>query len=144
MNIYVCKVCGHIEFNNAPANCPVCHSPGTEIEQNNNVFIESEEKSKEASPKHIPSIKVIKECGLIPEEPCTDIIVRIGEKLHPMEEAHFILFVDCYVDDKYVSRVMLTPGVWASAVFHLKKSGSKVTIVERCNVHGWWKSEANL
>jgi superoxide reductase len=144
MSIYVCKVCGHIEFNSVSGNCPVCYAPAEKFEQNNNIFVESEEKSKEASPKHIPSINVIKECGLIPEESCTDIVVRIGEKLHPMEEAHFITFIDCYIDDKYVSRVMLTPGVWASAVFHIKTTGSKVTIVERCNVHGWWKSEAIL
>jgi desulfoferrodoxin-like iron-binding protein len=144
MSIFVCKVCGHIEFGSAPDNCPVCFAPKTSFQQKDNVFTESEEKSKEASPKHIPSIKVVKECGIIPEENCTDVIVRIGEKLHPMEEAHFISFIDCYIDDKYVSRVMLSPGVWASAVFHVKKAGAKVTIVEKCNIHGWWKSEAPL
>ncbi len=144
MSNYICKVCGHIEFESVPENCPICSTPKTSLEQKDNVFTESAEKSKEAASKHIPSIKVVKQCGIIPEESCTDVIVRIGEKLHPMEEAHFITFIDCYIDGKYVSRVMLKPGVWASALFHIKTAGTKVTIVERCNIHGWWKSEAAL
>lgn len=144
MNIYQCKVCGHIEFNSAPQACPVCGSPKKEYVQNDRIFIESEEKSKEAAIKHIPSIKVVKQCGIIPEEPCTDIIVRIGEKLHPMEEKHFIMFIDLYIDDKYASRVMLTPALWASAVFHIKTEGKKLSVVERCNIHGYWMSNADF
>ena len=144
MSIYVCQVCGHIEFGQVPDNCPVCFSPKEKFEQNDKVFIESEEKSKEGAVKHIPSIQVVQKCGIIPEESCTDVIVRIGEKLHPMEEAHHILFIDCYVDGKYVSRMMLGPSVWASALFHIKNSGKKVTVVERCNLHGFWMAEADL
>lgn len=144
MNIYICQVCGHVEFNSIPEKCPVCFASKEKFQPNNNVFIESEEKSKEAAVKHIPSIKISQKCGIIPEESCTDVIVRIGEKLHPMEEKHFIMYIDCYVDEQYVSRVMLGPKVWASAVFHIKTPGKKITIVERCNIHGWWKSESTL
>ena len=142
MNIFICKVCGHVEFNSAPEVCPVCSAKT--FEQDNNIFIDSAEKSKEAAVKHIPAIQVVKKCGLIPEETCTDILVRIGETLHPMEEKHHIMYIDCYIDAKYASRIMLTPLTWASVVFHIKASGSKVTIVERCNVHGFWKAEADL
>jgi len=142
MKIFICKVCGHIAFNSAPEACPVCSAKT--FEQNNNIFIDSAEKSKEAAVKHIPAIQVVKKCGLIPEETCTDILVRIGETLHPMEEKHHIMYIDCYIDAKYASRIMLTPHTWASVVFHIKASGSKVTIVERCNVHGFWKAEADL
>ena len=121
MSIFICGVCGHIEFGAAPDNCPSCSASKDNYSQNDNVFIEAQEKSKEAEVKHIPSIKVNKECGLIPEESCVDIIVRIGETLHPMEEAHFINWIDCYVDDIFVSRVFLTPGVFAAGCFHLKR-----------------------
>jgi len=144
MDIYLCTICGHIEFKNSPDTCPVCSGPKDKFEQNNNVFIESAEKSKEAAIKHIPLINVINECGIVKEESCTDVLVRIGEKLHPMEEKHHITFIDCYVDDKYVSRVTLTPNVWASALYHLKQAGKKVTIVENCNIHGYWKQDANF
>jgi desulfoferrodoxin-like iron-binding protein len=144
MSIYVCKVCGHIEFNSVPDNCPVCFAPKTSFEQNDKVFIDSEEKAKEGAIKHIPSVQVVKKCGIIPEESCTDVVVRIGEKLHPAEEKHHIMFIDCYIDGKYISRVMLSHNVWPSALFHLKLTGSKVTVVEKCNVHGWWMKETSL
>jgi len=144
MGIFICEVCGHIEFGSVPDKCPTCGAAKEKFTQNDKVFIEAEEKSKEGAVKHIPSIKVNKSCGLIPEQSCVDVIVRIGETLHPMEEKHFIQFVDCYVDDKFVSRIMLTPGVYAAGCFHVKATGSKVRIVEFCNLHGHWQAEADL
>lgn len=144
MNIFICSVCGHLEFGTAPESCPVCKSPREKYAQNDPIFEESSAKSKEAAVKHIPQVTVNRECGMIPEHPCLDIIVRIGATLHPMEEAHFIQFIDCYVDDRYVSRIMLTPGVFASGVFHIKSPGKKITIVENCNIHGYWKTEVDL
>ena len=144
MAIFICSMCSHIEFGKAPDKCPVCMSPREKYSQNDNVFTESEEKSKEAAIKHIPSITINKECKLIPELSCTDIIVRIGKAIHPMEAAHYIRFIDCYVDDAHVSRVMLSPGVFAGACFHLKTKGNKVRIVENCNIHGYWQLEGQL
>lgn len=144
MKIYICKVCGHIEFNNLPDFCPVCHAPKTSFIQNDKVFIESAEKSKEAAVKHIPEIQVEKVCGLVPEG-CTDVHVRIGKTLHPMEEKHFIQFADCYVDYLYVERIHFTPrGVNPACCFHLKKDSGKITIVENCNIHGYWQSETTI
>ena len=144
MNIFVCGVCGHLAFGSAPENCPVCFAPKDKFTQNNDVFTEAEEKSAEAAVKHIPAITVKKACQLIPEQSCVDVIVRIGETLHPMVENHYIHFIDCYVDDKYVSRVLLTPGVFAAGCFHLNASGSNVRIVEFCNLHGHWQAETEL
>ena len=142
MNIFICNVCGHLEFETKAGGCPVCAS--TEFTQNDKVLEESLEKSKEGAVKHIPLVKINKDCSIIPEEPCLDIIVRIGEVLHPMTAEHFIRFIDCYIDNKYVTRVLLTPGVYPSAVIHLKESGSKVTIVENCSLHGYWLTEKDL
>jgi superoxide reductase len=144
MSVYICSVCGHVEFTEVSATCPVCKSPKEKYTSNDRIFEESAEKSKEAAIKHIPAITVNKKCGLIPEQSCVDITVRIGATLHPMEIAHFIQFIDCYVDDKFVSRVTLTPGVFAAGCFHLKTQGVKVKIVENCNLHGYWKAEVNL
>ena len=143
-DVFICGVCGHIEFGSAPENCPVCQSPKDQYTQNNNIFKESEEQSTEAAAKHIPSITVNKECELIPEQSCVDVVVRIGETLHPMEESHYIQFIDCYVDNRYISRILLTPGVFAAGCFHLKAAGSKVRVVEFCNLHGYWLAEADL
>ncbi len=143
MNIYICSKCGHIEFGQA-ATCPVCMSPAESFKRNDAVFKEAEEKSKEAAIKHIPAITVDKQCGLVPETGCLDVVVRIGKTLHPMDEKHFINFIDCYVDDTYRGRAFLTPGLNPAACFHLKGSGGKVTVVEYCNLHGHWKADAAL
>ncbi len=144
MAVHICGSCGHVEFKPVTDKCPVCSTPEAKFTRNDKVFEESEAKSKEAAVKHIPSIIVNKKCGLIPEQSCTDVIVRIGSVLHPMEEKHFIVFMDCYVDDVYVSRVLLSPGVSPAGCFHLKKMGSKVRIVENCNIHGYWQAEASI
>jgi superoxide reductase len=144
MSCYICTVCGHIEFADVSTVCPVCKSPKEKYTRNDRIFEESAEKSKEAAIKHIPVVTINRKCGLIPEQPCLDITVRIGAVLHPMETAHFIQFIDCYVDDKYVSRLFLSPGVFAAGSFHLKTTGAKVTVVENCNLHGYWKAEVSL
>jgi superoxide reductase len=144
MTVYICSVCGLVEFKSPTDKCPVCFASKEKFIRNDALFEESEAKSKEAAVKHIPSIIVNKKCGLIPEQSCTDIMVRIGSVLHPMEEKHFIVFIDCYVDDVYVSRMMLTPGVSPAGCFHLRKTGAKVRIVENCNIHGYWQAEASI
>jgi len=144
MTIFICTVCGYLEFKPVTDKCPVCLAPKEKFSRNDRLFEESEAKSKEAAVKHIPSIIVNKKIGLIPEQSCTDVIVRIGKVLHPMEEKHYIVFMDCYVDDAYVARMMLTPGVSPAGCFHLKKTGAKVRIVENCNIHGYWQAEASI
>jgi|SRR3989339_355025 len=140
MKAFICTICGHIAFEKAPEKCPVCGA--TTFTQNDDVFKEAAEKSKEAAVKHIPDITVKKECKLIPETGCLDVIVRIGKTLHPMEEKHHIEFIDGYVDGIFISRVYLTPNVNPAACFHIRTKGKKMIVVEKCNLHGHWMSEA--
>ena len=144
MSIFTCGMCGHLEFNAAPDQCPVCKSPKEKYSRNDKIFEDSAEKSKEAAVKHIPAITVNKTCGLIPNQGCIDVIVKIGATQHPMEAAHFIQFIDCYIDEKHSSRIMLSPQVYAAGCFHLKAVGKKVAIVENCNIHGYWKAETTI
>ena len=144
MSLFICKSCGHIEFKAAPASCPVCGAPKKSFTQNDGAFKESAEKSKEGAVKHIPSVKVNRECGLVPENDCIDLLVRIGETLHPMTPEHYIHFIDCYIDRKYAGRAYLTPAMNPSVIFHLKDKGSQAQIVENCNLHGYWMKEVAL
>jgi superoxide reductase len=62
--------------------------------------------------------------------------------MHPMEEKHYIRFIDAYQNDKFIARMELTPwGVYPAACFYLKEAVGKITIVENCNIHGYWKAE---
>ena len=144
MKIFVCTKCGHLEFGQAPVSCPVCHAPQEAFQQNDALFTETEAKSANLSIGHTPEISVIKISKLIGERPTKEVVVRIGKKLHPMEAAHFIQWIDCYVDDRYISRILLTPGANPAATFYPQTSGAKVRIVEHCNLHGHWQAEAML
>jgi superoxide reductase len=142
MKIYICQVCGHLAFNNLPDTCPVCGAEKDNFLQNDAVFKESIQKSPEAEVKHVPAVTVNKSSSLIPESGCREVIVRIGKVMHPMEEKHFIRFIDAYQNDKFIARMHLTPlGVYPAACFYLKEAGGKITIVENCSIHGYWKSE---
>jgi desulfoferrodoxin-like iron-binding protein len=145
MKIFICQMCGHIEFNEAPEKCPVCGASKNNFKQNDNVFKESAEKSPEAPVKHIPVITVNKSCGLIPEQSCADVLFRIGKTLHPMEEKHFIQWADCYLDNKYIERIHFTPfGVNPAGCIHLKAASGIVKVVELCNLHGYWEADVKL
>jgi superoxide reductase len=140
-SLFVCSVCGHVEFGAAPAACPVCHAPKDKFISNDTLFTDAQAGPADLSPSHAPVISVAATSTLINEKPTKDIAVRIGKHLHPMEEAHHIQWIDCYVDDRYISRFLLTPGADPAVNFYPKISGSKIRIVEHCNLHGHWQAE---
>ena len=63
--------------------------------------------------------------------------VKVGEAPHPMEQEHYIEWVELTVDGE-ACRHFLKPGEKPEAVFEAK--GQKATAREYCNVHGLWKS----
>jgi superoxide reductase len=142
MKIYICQVCGHLAFNNLPDTCPVCGEEKDKFLQNDAIFKESIQKSPEAEVKHVPSVAINDQsCSLIPGLSCKEVIVTIGKVMHPIEEKHYIRFIDAYQNDKFIARMELTPlSVYPIACFHLKEAGGKITIVENCNIHGYWKA----
>ncbi len=77
--------------------------------------------------KHVPVIETI-EGGYK---------VKIGDVPHPMEEAHYIQFIELRTEDE-VLRKHLKPGVAPEAEF--KTNGTAVAAIELCNVHGLWKA----
>ncbi len=141
MKGFICKTCGYVAINgSAPEKCPVCPSPKSAFEEKDIIKTVKDEGPKE---KHVPVIKVVKTCGLMGEG-CTDVHVKIGQVAHPMEPAHFIVFVDFYVDREWVERVYLSPKLNPAAGAHLKANSGKLTVIELCNIHGYWINEANL
>jgi superoxide reductase len=143
-SIYVCSVCGHVEFGSAPANCPVCHAPKEKFTLENTLFTDAQEKVKDGAMKHTPVLYVKKESKLVSELPVHEVSVRVGKTMHPMEEAHHIKFIDFYIDDKHVSRVFLPLSLYPAVSFYIKIPGSTVRAVEWCNLHGYWTTEASL
>lgn len=142
MKTFLCKVCGHIEFNEAPGACPVCGAPKTSFVEKPDIIQKpgSSQGKGEAEAKHIPKIVIVKKCDLV-SGGCVDAHAKIGEVEHPMLKEHYITFIDFYLDKAYLARVYLTPErMNPAAALHLKSSSGELTVVEHCNIHGYWMS----
>ena len=118
--IYNCDTCGNIvEVLHGGDGDLVCC--GEEMK------LFDEKTADEGKEKHVPVI-----------EPSGDAVkVKVGSNPHPMEEKHYIEWVEI-TDGDTVCKQFLKPGDDPEAVF--KSAGSGVTAREYCNVHGLWKS----
>ena len=79
-----------------------------------------------AREKHIPVL----------EKTTSGAKVKVGSVAHPMEEKHYIEWIEVIVDGK-VYREFLKPGDAPEAAFDVK--AEKITAREYCNLHGLWK-----
>lgn len=75
-----------------------------------------------------------------------EVKIKLGEIDHPIENDHFIQFVELYVHDLYVTRIDFTPVIQkpeATIKLILTKGGT-LRAVARCNLHGLWESSVDL
>ncbi|TSA44613.1 desulfoferrodoxin [bacterium] len=118
--IYKCNKCGNIvELVHAGAGQLVCCGEPMEL-----LVEKIEDQGKE---KHVPVI----------EKTEKGYKIKIGSIPHPMEEAHYIEWVELIVDGR-ICRKFLKPGDAPEAEF--ETSAENVTAREYCSVHGPWKS----
>jgi superoxide reductase len=80
-----------------------------------------------AKEKHVPVIETV-EGG---------VKVKVGEVPHPMEEKHWIEWVEIIADGK-TYRQYLNPGETPEATFNV--TADQITAREYCNIHGLWKA----
>ena len=148
MNGIVCGTCGHVVLNGAaPETCPVCASP-KEVFKEEAAAVKTfadPDNPQDAEKKHTPDIVVVKDCGLIPDV-CQDAHARVGiDILHPMEDDHYITWLDFYVNKDFITRVILTPACQPGGGIHLKSEATgTLTVIENCNLHGKWINEKEL
>ncbi|GAI07605.1 unnamed protein product, partial [marine sediment metagenome] len=76
--------------------------------------------------KHLPVIEKME----------NKVKVKVGSIPHPMEEKHYIEWIELIADGK-AYRQFLKPGDTPEAVFEIKPE--KITVREYCNLHGLWK-----
>ena len=120
LQIYKCEVCGNIVevLHEGQGELVCCGKPMKLFTEN------SIEAAKE---KHVP---VIEKTG-------TGFRVKIGSIPHPMEEKHYIEWIEV-IADGLAYRHFLKPGEPAEAFFEI--SAQTVTAREYCNLHGLWKA----
>lgn len=118
--IYKCEVCGNIvEVTHAGQGELVCCGQPMKLQ---------EEKTKEEgfTEKHVPVI----------EKTEKGISVKIGSVTHPMEEAHYIEWVEVQTASGKMMKNFLNPGEAPEVEF--ETSEEVVMAREYCNVHGLW------
>lgn len=122
LEVYKCEVCGIItEVLNKGDGSLVCCGEEMTLQDENTVDAAQE--------KHVPVI----------EKGDGKITVKIGSVAHPMEEEHYIQWIELLADGKSYTQ-FLNPGDEPKAVFNI--SADKVTAREYCNLHGHWKADA--
>lgn len=71
-----------------------------------------------------------------------NVLVRVGIIAHPMEEAHYIKWIELWRNKVVVKREELKPGMPVEAVFEVPDLKPEDVLVarEECNIHGLWES----
>jgi superoxide reductase len=119
LEVYKCDICGNIvEVVHGGEGELVCCGEEMKLMTENTV-----DAAKE---KHVPAIENID----------GGYKVKVGEVAHPMEEKHYIEWIELIADGK-AYRQFLNPGDTPEAVFMV--DASDVTARELCNLHGLWK-----
>ncbi len=121
LEIYKCEECGNIVevVHEAGGQLVCCGQPMKLVTEN------TVEASKE---KHVPVI----------EKTADGYKVTIGGVLHPMEEKHYIEWIELLADGK-AYRAFLKPGDAPVAIFCV--DAKQISAREYCNIHGLWKAE---
>jgi superoxide reductase len=120
LEVYKCDICGNIvELLHAGQGTLVCCGQDMTLQAENTVDAAQE--------KHVPVIEKID----------GGYKVSVGSVAHPMEDKHYIEWIELIAGDK-AYRQFLNPGDTPEAVF--KIDADQVTAREYCNLHGHWKS----
>jgi desulfoferrodoxin (superoxide reductase-like protein) len=62
-----------------------------------------------------------------------------------MEEKHFIMYIDLYLDYNFIARFHMAPDKLNPILgIHLKAASGKLSALENCNIHGRWLGEAEI
>jgi superoxide reductase len=118
--VYKCEVCGNIiEVLHEGKGELVCCGQPMKLYKENTI-----DAAKE---KHVPVI----------EKTAKGFKVNVGSVTHPMEEKHYIEWIEL-IADGVSYRKFLTPGDAPEAEFCL--DAARVAAREYCNLHGLWKA----
>ena len=120
LQIYKCEVCGNmVEMLHEGAGELVCCGQPMKL------FVENTVDA--AKEKHVPVVEKID----------GGIKAKVGSVAHPMEEKHYIEWIEVIADGK-AYRQFLKPGEAPEATFSIEAGAAIVR--EYCNIHGLWKA----
>ena len=119
LQVYKCDKCGNIVevLHGGGGTLVCCGEPMSLLE---------EKTADAATEKHVPVIEKVD----------GGFLVKVGSVPHPMEENHYIEWIELIADGAAYRR-FLDPGDAPEATFFIE--AEQVTGREHCNVHGLWK-----
>ncbi|MBU3942391.1 desulfoferrodoxin [Patescibacteria group bacterium] len=118
--VYKCSICGNIvEALHTGAGELVCCGQPMDLKE--------EKNEEEGLEKHLPVI----------EKTENGVLVKIGSVAHPMEEEHYIEWIEI-IDNGRSCRKFLKVGDAPEAEF--KTTSENIQARAYCNVHGLWRS----
>lgn len=119
--VYKCEVCGSMieVINGGGGTLVCCNKPMTLLAENS---------VDAATEKHVPVVEKID----------GGVTVKVGSVTHPMEEKHYIEWIEVITTDGTVLRQDLKAGQAPEATF--KFTGEIKAVREYCNLHGLWKA----
>jgi superoxide reductase len=120
LELYKCLECGNIVevFHSGAKDLTCCGQKMT---------LQTENIVDAAKEKHVPVIEKI----------TGGYKVKVGEVAHPMEEKHFIEWIELIADNQVLT-AFLKPGDAPEAIF--LTNAKSVVAREYCNLHGNWKA----
>ncbi len=119
LQVFKCEVCGNM--------VEVIHTGGgTLVCCGQDMRLLKEGEVDAATEKHVPVIEKVD----------GGVKVTVGSVEHPMQDDHFIEWIEIIVDGK-AYRQFLNPGEKPEAFFNV--DGGNITAREYCNLHGLWK-----
>jgi superoxide reductase len=120
LQVFKCEVCGNIVevLHTGAGELVCCGQPMTFLNENT---------VDAATEKHVPVVEKVDD----------GYKVAVGSVSHPMEEKHYIEWIELIADGE-VYQKFLNPGDKPEAFFKL--DAKNVTAREFCNLHGHWKS----
>lgn len=119
LGVYKCEICGNIVevVHEGKGELVCCGKPMKYMKAG---------EIDAAQEKHVPVV----------ERTVDGFKVSVGSVAHPMEEKHYIEWIEIIADGK-AYREFLKPGDVPEAEFCIK--ADQVTAREYCNIHGLWK-----
>lgn len=121
LEVYKCEMCGNI--------VEVLHAGGGDLSCcGQEMKLLSENTVDAAKEKHVPVIEKVD----------GGYKVTVGSVAHPMEEKHYIEWIELLADGK-AYRQFLNPGDAPTATFNV--TATTVSARELCNLHGVWSAQ---
>jgi superoxide reductase len=123
MQIYKCEICGNIVemLHEGVGTLVCCGQPMT---------LMAEKEMEQGTEKHKPVV----------EKAEHGTIIKVGSVPHPMEEKHYIEWIEAVNKDGKCVRASLKPG--DAPETHIGWSIENIVEVrEYCNIHGLWRTK---